>query len=63
MDATRQQNAALVEQAASASKLMQDCAQQLVRRVEFFRTLRTQVRKRNDDDVEDRGRPSIAAAV
>jgi methyl-accepting chemotaxis protein I, serine sensor receptor len=63
MDATTQQNAALVEQAAAASKLMQDCAQQLVRRVAFFRTLRTQVRKCNDDGVEDQPRPSIATAA
>jgi methyl-accepting chemotaxis protein len=66
MDATTQQNAALVEQAAAASKLMQDCAQQLVRRVEFFRTLRTQVRSsggRKDGGAEDQARPSIAAAA
>jgi methyl-accepting chemotaxis protein-1 (serine sensor receptor) len=44
MDATTQQNAALVEQAAAASKVMQDRAQQLVSRVEFFRTPRGAVR-------------------
>jgi methyl-accepting chemotaxis protein len=38
MDATTQQNAALVEEAAAASKVMQDRARQLVRRVGFFRT-------------------------
>lgn len=38
MDTTTQQNAALVEEAASASKLMHDQSQQLVHRMEFFRT-------------------------
>jgi methyl-accepting chemotaxis protein len=39
MDATTQQNAALVDEATAASKMTQDQAQQLVRRMEFFRTL------------------------
>jgi methyl-accepting chemotaxis protein len=38
MDVTTQQNAALVEEAAAASKLMQDQAQQLAHRMRFFRT-------------------------
>jgi methyl-accepting chemotaxis protein len=38
MDSTTQQNAALVEQAAAASKLMQDRAEQLAHRMRFFRT-------------------------
>ncbi|MGH8178174.1 MAG: methyl-accepting chemotaxis protein, partial [Steroidobacter sp.] len=40
MDQTTQQNAALVEEAAAASKLMQDQAQLLVRTMEFFSTQR-----------------------
>jgi methyl-accepting chemotaxis protein I, serine sensor receptor len=63
MDATTQQNAALVEQAAAASKLMQDRAQELVRAVAFFRTLRTEARARNGGDAESQPRPSIAAAA
>jgi methyl-accepting chemotaxis protein len=38
MDATTQQNAALVDEAASASKLTLGEAQKLVQRIEFFRT-------------------------
>jgi methyl-accepting chemotaxis protein I, serine sensor receptor len=63
MDVTTQQNAALVEQAAAASKLMQDRAQELVRAVAFFRTLHTEARARNGGDAESQSRPSIAAAA
>jgi methyl-accepting chemotaxis protein-1 (serine sensor receptor) len=38
MDETTQQNGALVDEAASASKMMQDQAEQLVQRMRFFRT-------------------------
>jgi methyl-accepting chemotaxis protein len=63
MDATTQQNAALVEQAAAASKLMQDRAQELVRAVVFFRTQRTEARAHAGGDAETQSRPSIAAAA
>jgi methyl-accepting chemotaxis protein-1 (serine sensor receptor) len=63
MDATTQQNAALVEQAAAASKLMQDRAQELVRAVAFFRTQRTEARAHAGGDAETQSRPSIAAAA
>jgi hypothetical protein len=38
MDDTTQQNAALVEEAASAAKSMEQQAQQLVAEISFFRT-------------------------
>lgn len=43
MDQTTQQNAALVEEAASASKLVHDQSQALVSKVAFFRTNRSEV--------------------
>jgi hypothetical protein len=49
MDSTTQQNAALVEEAASASKLMLDQAQQLVRRVSLFRTTGFAENRYSDD--------------